>query len=423
MKSRLFFLFSLLVSFFSAPFTALAEDDGLVHDVLVVDDFNTTHKNQKTIDQQWQVSKEGVVYKGKTPIAAAISGYEWERFFVLSYQGTLDNPYVFNASSRGYIRSITLTLYGGMTQNAAELNVYVSNTPFVESDMGIGTEVSHSTLLDKKLTKTELTIDITEDYKYVCLRPNTSTFHIASIDFGWEINDEAPEDEPVPPHPDNVCALKTGCIHNGVFYRMDLNPNEYKTLCLPRDVAAEDLDGITPFTISYKVDAGDNDHYTVYYTREFSIKAGEPYVFSTSKSEIALKLSGDEVNTGRSHNGLHGTLTNLYPFSSYFPNYTSGEYSIIHKNQILPASGASGVGPYRCYFVYSEFPDITVVASGSTAPPAAFVMPGMADMLTGLEAPRTTASPNLFPVYDITGRSIADPHGLVIRNGRKTIVR
>lgn len=403
-----------------------------VHDVVEVNDFFTKAVTPNT-PQTWTVEKDAATYAGYSNL-----GYEFigettktNKYFVFNYQvGNL--KYITTTASKGVVREVRLTTFGTLSDSGASLDVYGSEAPFDAEAMKSGAAQSGATLLGT-LTTDRQTCSVTGDYPYVCLRATQNVgnnrFHVSTIDFAWDTRATLSEGD----EEEDWSTAANGTVSDGKFRRSGLSTTDFQTLCLPRNVAAGDLDGVTPYIVHYKEPVGDSGKgYIVYYIRQTDIHAGEPYVFLSSKPSITLRLSGETVEEGRSRNGLCGTFEK-YEFRT-IPGYTTGTYHVIRGNKIRPATAESGAPAYCCYFDLDEVPNTpgqnliegSTVTNDATPAPAQIAVLAIDAPVTAIENLNLQHLPADLPLYDLSGRRLTPATGtanggITLQGNRKVI--
>lgn len=151
---------------------------------------------------------------------------------------------------------------------------------------------------------------------------------------------------------------ETGCEPEE--YTRSVTPGRYGTICLPKAVAHEDIQGGVFFKIVYAV-TNTNDEVTGILMEEETegLEAGKPYIFRATADELVLPYTGEAVADPVAANGLVGNLSET-PL-----DVPQGMY-VLSNNQIRKlAGGTATAGQNRAYI------DLTNVTKLNYVPTAA----------------------------------------------------
>lgn len=137
----------------------------------------------------------------------------------------------------------------------------------------------------------------------------------------------------------------------------DVTVDNYGTICLPAEVAAEDREGATFYNIA-GVLKNSNGEYMSIVLEEVeegtALVAGKPYIFKASADQINLKMNGALTSTVQEANGLVGNLG----ADAQVPN---GKY-IISGNKFYLVDSNVSFKQYRAYIDASQIQEAAETA-------------------------------------------------------------
>lgn len=297
----------------------------------------------------------------------------------------------------GYLRKIVIEGESNLT--SYPLAIYVKDTPYTGySDLYDATADNDGTLLSDFTYKSSNQIlekDLTADYSYLAIKNGTTNAapYLKKISLTWQL----------------------------VYFRFNLTSGTLGTLCLPYGIKAEDMDGITAYSIAGKT--VENDVVTSLIFNEVDhIEAGKPYIFVANSTEIALKYHGDKVETPINENGMYGVYEQ-HPFADDASH--NANYYVISNNIVQAASKNSGVNANCVYIRMNEVPPYNNSAQSSKR----------ALIITSEGFTQTDVTPTLLNVpassslsnnaVDLSGRRVAKGTAptISIINGKKTLAR
>lgn len=150
---------------------------------------------------------------------------------------------------------------------------------------------------------------------------------------------------------------ETGCEPEE--YTRSTTPGNYGTICLPKDVAHEDIQGGVFFNIVYAVTNTNGEVTGILMEEETGdLVAGKPYIFRATADELVLPYTGEAVANPLETNGLVGNLSET-PLA-----VPQGMY-VLSNNQIRKLNGGTATaGQNRAYI------DLTNVAKLNYVPSA-----------------------------------------------------
>lgn len=151
---------------------------------------------------------------------------------------------------------------------------------------------------------------------------------------------------------------ETGCEPEE--YTRSTTPGRYGTICLPKGVAHEDIQGGVFFKIVYAVTNTNMDITGILMEEETGdLVAGKPYIFRATADELVLPYTGGAVANPLAANGLVGNLSET-PL-----DVPQGMY-VLSNNQIRKLNGGTATaGQNRAYI------DLTNVTKLNYVPSAA----------------------------------------------------
>lgn len=143
-------------------------------------------------------------------------------------------------------------------------------------------------------------------------------------------------------------------------YTRSTTPGRYGTICLPKAVAHDDIEGGVFFNIVYAVTNTNMDITGILMEEETGdLVAGKPYIFRATADELVLPYTGEAVANPLAANGLVGNLSET-PL-----DVLQGMY-VLSNNQIRKLNGGTATaGQNRAYI------DLTNVAKLNYVPSAA----------------------------------------------------
>ena len=143
----------------------------------------------------------------------------------------------------------------------------------------------------------------------------------------------------------NVKNLTKGVLeylNNADTYTRTVTAGNFGTICLPR--ASASTEGATFYRAVGKILDGSSSPTDVVIEEVASLEAGVPYVFESSASEISVTMTGAQVLTPATANGLIGSFV-LAPIAN------NANYYILQNNELKPQNaGTNFVGANRAYF-------------------------------------------------------------------------
>lgn len=256
-----------------------------------------------------------------------------------------------------------------------------------------GTELSDFTYSGS--SNQNLQITIPAEYRYIAIKNNTdgrADPYLKSISITWQLE----------------------------HIRPGLTVGSLGTLCLPYGIKAEDMDGITAYSIAGKT--VENDVVTsVIFNEVDHIEAGKPYLFVANSNEIALKYHGTKAENPLSENGMYGVYER-HPFAE--DSYYDNNYYVIANNIVQAASNKSGVNANCAYIRMDEVPLYNPAQNSQRAliiTGEGFTQTDIAPTL--LNSPTSSTLSN--SAVDLSGRRVANGTipTISIINGKKTLVR
>lgn len=303
-----------------------------------------------------------------------------------------------NINSAAYLCKIDVTWSPEYAINKATICICGQNTPYTFSEFtdtdsdNDGQEITTFTLSDRNDLQQEFTVE-TPSYQYIGIKKTSNYIpFFTSISLTWQL-----------------------------FYeRSGLTVGNLGTLCLPYGIMAEDMDGITAYSIAGKT--VENDVVTsVIFNEVDHIEAGKPYLFVANSNEIALKYHGTIAENPIPENGMYGVYER-HPFAG--DSHYDNNYYVISNNIVQAASNKSGVNANCAYIRMDEVPIYNPAQNSQRAL-----------IITGEGFTQTNITPTLLntptssglsnSAVDLSGRRVTN--GTVptisIINGKKTLVR
>lgn len=298
-----------------------------------------------------------------------------------------------------YLKKITTAWYNMNVSYQPSICVYGKNTVYDYTEFtdnnpnNDGQEITTFTLSDRNDLQQEFTIE-TPRYQYVAIKKSSQFApYFTSISLTWQL-----------------------------FYeRTSLTAGTLGTLCLPYGIKAEDMDGITAYSIAGKT--VENDVVTSLIFDEVDhIEAGKPYIFVANSTEIALKYHGEKAETPINENGMYGVYER-HPFADDASH--DSNYYVISNNIVQAASKNSGVNANCVYIRMNEVPPYNNSAQSSKR----------ALIITSEGFTQTDVTPTLLSVpassslsnnaVDLSGRRVAKGTAptISIINGKKILAR
>lgn len=384
MKTRTLLL--LFCSMFSA-FPACAQDgDDYVYvtDVISASDFSSGSINTETL-----------IRNGKQYHVTMMNTKNTRFSFDKSTHGIITNSSIQQST---YLKKIVVS-WIAMDNSQPSICVYGKNTVYNFSEFtdnnpeNDGQEITNFTLSDNNNLQQEFTVE-TPSYQYIGIK-KTSNYatYFTSISLTWQL-----------------------------FYeRSGLTAGNLGTLCLPYGIKAEDMDGITAYSIAGKTVDANGVVTSVIFNEVDHIEAGKPYLFVANNNEIALKYHGTKAENPIHENGMYGVYER-HPFAGD-TNY-SDNYYVIANNIVQAASNKSGVNANCAYIRMNEVPLYNPAQSSKRAL-----------IITGEGFTQTNITPTLLntptssglsnSAVDLSGRRVTNGTfpTISIINGKKTLVR
>lgn len=370
-----------------AIFPACAQDgDDYVYvtDVISTSDFSTG-----------SINNEALIRNGKQYHVAMMNSKNTRFCFDQSTHGIVTNSSI---PQSAYLKKIAVSWYPMNIKSQPTICICGQNTPYTFSEFtdtdsdNDGQEITTFTLSDQNNLQQEFTVE-PPCYQYIGIkRTSTTVTYFTSISLTWQL-----------------------------FYeRSGLTTGNLGTLCLPYGIKAEDMDGITAYSIAGKT--VENDVVTsVIFNEVDHIEAGKPYLFVANSNEIALKYHGTKAENPLSENGMYGVYER-HPFAGD-TNY-SDNYYVIANNIVQAASNKSGVNANCAYIRMNEVPVYNPAQSSKRA----LIITGEGFTQTNITPTllnTLTASTPSNGTVDLSGRRVTN--GTVptisIINGKKTLVR
>lgn len=210
-------------------------------------------------------------------------------------------------------------------------------------------------------------------------------------------------------------ACKAYPITEGYFREITVSQDGYKygTICLPRDVAADEVKGATFYEIAGKQMNGDAIQSIVLEEVNGGLTAGKAYVFKAT-SDIVAAYSGTSAAEPVSKNGFCGVLADAKTISEA----ESGMYYGIAGNTVQKLITGASIPANRAYIDMSSVPEYNEQTSNQTKNRMVFKVQDGATSIKA-ETVGTTSS-----TYNINGVKTPTPmQGLHIINGKKILKR
>lgn len=384
MKTRTLLL--LFCSMFAA-FPACAQDNDdyvYVTDVISSSDFNDKRYINNNVNRECKQYHINVLNSPNTSFY-----FEADDRAIITYNTIYPSA---------YLKKIAVSWYPVNASNEPSIciygkNIIYSHSEFTDSNLdNDGQEITTFTLSDKNHSQQEFTVD-TPCHQYIAIkRASSIDAYFTSISLTWQL-----------------------------FYeRSGLTTGNLGTLCLPYGIKAEDMDGITAYSIAGKT--VENDVVTsVIFNEVDHIEAGKPYLFVANSNEIALKYHGTIAENPIHENGMYGVYER-HPFAED-SNYDNNYY-VIANNIVQAASNKSGVNANCAYIRMNEVP----VYNPAQSPKRALIITGEGFTQTDI-APTLLKSPTSSTLsnsaVDLSGRRVTNGIAptISIINGKKTLVR
>lgn len=190
-------------------------------------------------------------------------------------------------------------------------------------------------------------------------------------------------------------------------YERSLTKDAYGTLCLPKAVNEEDLEGIQLYRITKYYGSKENPVAVHLETVSGGVEAGVPYIFQATGTSLKAYYSDDDVAEASSDNGLVGLLEDEVVNPSYGNVYvlSNGEIKKLKENSKMKINMA-----------YIDLRDIEwnkdLEVKGDVL--------GFEDGVTAISGVTLNGQSK---VYDLQGRKVVNPtNGLFIINGKKVMV-
>lgn len=382
-KKTLLFLFGCLCASFTANAQAL-DDYVYVTDVISASDFSKVGINTNVNKNCKQY------YLNFTNYPNSYFTLEGSTSAIITKE---------NLTQSAYLKKIAPTWHTMNANYQPSICVYGKNTVYDYTEFtdnnpnNDGQEITTFTLSDRNDLQHEFTIE-TPCYQYIAIK-KSSQFGpcLTSISLTWQL-----------------------------FYeRTGLTAGTLGTLCLPFGIKAEDMEGITAYSIAGKT--VENDVVTSLIFDEVDhIEAGKPYIFVANSNEIALKYHGTIAENPSPENGMYGVYER-HPFAEDASH--DSNYYVISNNIVQAASKNSGVNANCVYIRMNEVPPYNNSAQSSKR----------ALIITSEGFTQTDVTPTLLSVpassslsnnaVDLSGRRVAKGTAptISIINGKKTLAR
>lgn len=378
-KEALLFLFCNLCATFSA--SAQATDDYVyVTDVITNTDLGS-NTGLKSLEVKKIATYTFFAYNDKDP----------QRFY-FEGQGAL-----ITTKSPGYLQKIEVT--GESNLKKSPLQFFVKNTAYTNTnDLYNTTEEDDGSKLSdftfEGSSNQNLQKNIPTAYRYIAIKNASTSYrpYLKTISLTWQL----------------------------AYFRSALTVGNLGTLCLPYGIKAEDMDGITAYSIAGKTVENDVVTSLVFDEVDY-IEAGKPYIFVAKTNEIALKYCGDKAESPTCERGMYGVFED-HPFTN--DDQHNDNYYVIANNIVQAASKKSGVYANCAYIRMDEVPIYNAAQSTNRAL-----------IITGEGFTQTDISPTLLNslpssersnnAFDISGRkwTISVAPAITIINGKKNLAR
>lgn len=202
------------------------------------------------------------------------------------------------------------------------------------------------------------------------------------------------------------------------YTRENITPGNLGTICLPYDVAKEQLGGVKLYSIAGKATIDGTE--AIVCDEEDHIEAGRPYLFTSESSSLFLLYSNPQscATEQKGTNGFYGNLEATTVGD--LRNGGDDDVYVVSGNSIKKATDAVGIGANRAYIRRSQLPDLGQDAASSSR----FLLsekgfaPFGGGYTTALSSLSDNSASDAGAVYDLNGRPAAAAKGIVVRKGR-----
>lgn len=270
-------------------------------------------------------------------------------------------------------------------------SVYADNSDITDGDTENDGEFITAFTYNK--SNRQQTYNLPNSLQYIAAKKSSNIIpYITSISFTWQL----------------------------IYKRAGLTIGNLGTLCLPYSIKAEDMEGITAYTISGKV-VENGEVTSIVFDLTDHIEAGKPYLFVANSKEIFLKYSGNKADAPICEKGMYGVYER-HPFADD-SNFNEYDYYVITKNNTIQrASSASGVNANCAFIKMDEVPEYSPAQSNGRnliLTSEGFTQTDIAPtLLNSLQSPNSSST-----TIDLSGRRITNGAAptITVHNGKKIL--
>lgn len=202
------------------------------------------------------------------------------------------------------------------------------------------------------------------------------------------------------------------------YTRENITPGNLGTICLPYDVAKEQLGGVKLYSIAGKAIIDGTE--AIVCDEEDHIEAGRPYLFTSESSSLFLLYSNPQscATEQKGTNGFYGNLEATTVGD--LRNGGDDDVYVVSGNSIKKATDAVGIGANRAYIRRSQLLDLgqDVASSSRFLLSEKGFAPFGGGYTTALSSLSDNSASDAGAVYDLNGRPAAAAKGIVVRKGR-----
>ncbi len=145
-------------------------------------------------------------------------------------------------------------------------------------------------------------------------------------------------------------------------YQRDITVDGFGTLCLPYNVAAEDLGGITAYEAAAKRTV-DGELQAVILKEVTELVAGKGYIFQGTAANLVAAYSGDKVTTPAPNGAIMGTLDGINTEQAGGDNELTGKY-MLSGGKLYKCLDGCYLNANRAYVDVDQLPEATSEVRG-----------------------------------------------------------
>lgn len=302
-----------------------------------------------------------------------------------------DNSALYVTKSQGVLHKLEIVYNNGMRAT----NVYGKNTPY-EKAVNLYNSQDQGTPIAFSQETSPVSIDnFDEPYRYFGIaKGGDSQLQLIRVNVTWKL----------------------------AYSRENVTSGYLGTICLPYDVEAEQLKGVTVYSVVGKTTI--DGQVAIVCEEVESMEAGQPYLFATKGSSLFLLYSNPESYKSEpmSSGGFCGNFVQTQ--AGTLRNDGDDDVYVVSNNQIRKAGDDVNIGANRAYFRMNALPDLTEGIPAASSPRFVLSESGFAPF--GGEHPTLVETPSaLMPAsatYDLSGRQVHQMQpGISIRGGKKRL--